>query len=125
MIDLKRKEKNEPTIAGNGIDYDRPAYPSAYVGDIDDSTFKNLSIGQEVTIKAKITTVSHRESTKESCNHIEVDLISMDPGKASTEFGSRKVMKDNDDTKSAFDNFKKEKNKPSESEEEDEEYESE
>lgn len=122
MIDLKRKEKEK--YAETGSEYSAPEYPCAYISNLEDSSFKNLALGQEVTIKGKIVSISHKESEKDDSNSLEIELTSMNPGGRVKEFGSRKPVEEADDTKSAFEKFKKSKNKPSEPEE-DEEYESE
>lgn len=81
-ISLKQESEAMPSVTIK-TDKDTACCPMLFLSDIGDA--KGLKVGQEVTIKGTIKTLTKREESeeegKETCTSCEIECLEMSPGK--------------------------------------------
>ena len=115
MISLKRPDKKEKKMEMESFCCDIPEYPTAFLSHIPTEVIDKVEMDQEITLKAKVVGISKRQGKEDDYNEITVEVLEMEPKKNFIE-GTRKAMKDEDDTDAAIEEYNKNKKKKVEDE---------
>jgi hypothetical protein len=107
-IDLGEKRQDMPMMGGktviamggsSGSEYDEKEskmdYPRVYISDRPGIT--GLKVGDEVTLKAKVCSVTERESEKGETYSCDLDILSMEMPDTKSDKNKKTTIKDDED----------------------------